>query len=572
MARIFFSVLSIFIVTAAVLLIFQNFMLDEIYENTKINKIKEEFQYIAEEYISDFNNEKLDQITEDYFDYTDATIAFVSNDGKVLNEVFWKGFNSIYVDEGTKTINVIFDDLFDDIGEKRLGYDINTGDEIIIDAINVGGNNYFASSISKNGQSYNVNDVGQISELVNGSAIIHGKIKGFNVVSRESGILSYQPRLLLEEIFNILYAEDENLFEDNIQKYRFMDERSGTNYNVFFKNIHINGEQILITSLFGLENISRVYKIVNPFYVRFFEIMFVILVIVLLSFSKMFTKPMIILSDQAKEIASLNFENKNNVKNQDEIGELADNLNEISYNLCNSIKELEAANLEKAENEEKMRQMLMDLSHEFKTPLGIISGFVEVLDNNIGDKPSGYYLKAINEEVEGLDHLVRQTLELTRLESKGYKLNKTSLNLESLIENMVSKFQNDIDIKNMSLDLELFDYFILADESKMKQVITNILSNAIKYSDNGANIKVFMEDKSDSIMTRFINDKAQIDKSKVHRIWDRYYRLDESHNSSVAGHGLGLSIVKNVLKLHNYEYGINTTESGFEIYFEVPKR
>lgn len=572
MARIFFSVLSIFIVTAAVLLIFQNFMLDDIYENTKINKIKKEFQYIAEEDISDFNNEKLNYTTEDYFDYTDATIAFVSNDGKVLNEVFWKGFNSIYVDDGTKTINIIFDDLFDDIGEKRLGYDINTGDEIIIDAINLGGNNYLASSISKNGQSYNINDVGQISELVNGSAIIHGKIKGFNVVSRESGILSYQPRLLLEEIFNILYAEDENLFEDNIHEYSFMDERSGTNYNVFFKDIQVNGERVLITSLVGLENISRVYKIVNPFYVRFFEIMFVVLVIVLLSFSKRFTKPMIILSDQAKEIARLNFKNKNNVKNQDEIGELADNLNEISYNLCNSIKELEAANLEKAENEEKMRQMLMDLSHEFKTPLGIISGFVEVLDNNIGDKPSEYYLAAINEEVEGLDHLVRQTLELTRLESKDYKLNKTSFNLKSLIENMVSKFQNDIDIKNMCLDLELSDYFILADKSKMKQVITNILSNAIKYSYNGANIKVFMEDKSDSIMTRFINDKAQIDKSKIHRIWDRYYRLDESHNSSVAGHGLGLSIVKNVLKLHNYEYGIDTTESVFEIYFEVPKR
>ena len=232
---------------------------------------------------------------------------------------------------------------------------------------------------------------------------------------------------------------------------------------------------------------------------------------------------------------------------------------------------------ELSKTEELQKDLMANVSHDLKTPLTMIKAYAElILDININDKEKcKNNLTIIIEEVNRLNNLVNDILTLTKVENDLDRLDISSFDLIKLIEKIVK--QHNIYVIKDGYSIEFIhnnikELVIDADKKKIEQVIYNLLNNALNYTgeDKKVIIKVEDDDKNYTIMV--IDSGKGIDKKEIDHIFDRYYRSKKNHKRYVYGTGLGLSIVKNILLLHNYEYGVTSKKNkGTTFYFKIKK-
>ena len=232
---------------------------------------------------------------------------------------------------------------------------------------------------------------------------------------------------------------------------------------------------------------------------------------------------------------------------------------------------------ELSKTEELQKDLMANVSHDLKTPLTMIKAYAElILDININDKEKcKNNLTIIIEEVNRLNTLVNDILALTKVENDLDKLDISSFDLIKLIEKIVK--QHNIYVIKDGYSIEFIhdnikELVIEADKKKIEQVIYNLLNNALNYTgeDKKVIIKVEEDDKDYTIMV--IDSGKGIDKKEIDHIFDRYYRSKKNHKRYVYGTGLGLSIVKNILLLHNFDYGVTSKKNkGTTFYFKIKK-
>ncbi len=300
------------------------------------------------------------------------------------------------------------------------------------------------------------------------------------------------------------------------------------------------------------------------------QLIIVSIVVLLLSIvvayfiSKRLSNPIIRISKAAKLISKgklkTNFDSGSDIK---ELIDLTDALNDMKEEL--------------SKTEELQKDLMANVSHDLKTPLTMIKAYAElILDINIDDKEKcKSNLNIIIEEVNRLNDLVNDILALTKVENDLDKLDISSFDLIKLIKRIVK--QHNIYVIKDGYSIEFIHdnidkLMINADKKKLEQVIYNLLNNALNYTGNDKKviIKVVEDDKDYTIMV--IDSGKGIDKKEIDHIFDRYYRSKKNHKRYVYGTGLGLSIVKNILLLHNYEYGVKSTKNkGTTFYFKIKK-
>ena len=280
--------------------------------------------------------------------------------------------------------------------------------------------------------------------------------------------------------------------------------------------------------------------------------------------SKRLSLPIIKISKAAKLISKGKLKTK--FETTSDIKELVD--------LTNALNDMKD---ELSKTEELQKDLMANVSHDLKTPLTMIKAYAElILDININDKEKcKNNLTIIIEEVNRLNELVNDILNLTKVESNLEKLEKSEFDLIKLIKRIVK--QHNIYVIKDGYSIEFIhnnikELMIDADKKKIEQVIYNLLNNALNYTgeDKKVIIKVEDDDKDYTIMV--IDSGKGIDKKEIDHIFDRYYRSKKNHKRYVYGTGLGLSIVKNILLLHNYEYGVTSKKNkGTTFYFKIKK-
>ena len=265
----------------------------------------------------------------------------------------------------------------------------------------------------------------------------------------------------------------------------------------------------------------------------------------------------------------------------DEIGNLAKTLNFLSSTLENALEDLKYKNKkleEDIEKERKLEEMRKDfvasVSHDLKTPIGIIEGYAEGLKDGIATgKDALIYLDTIIDESHKMNKLVTNMLELSKLESGNLELVIERFNILRLIQKIIKSFKLEFESKNIKLELNTnLEYcYILGDIFQLEQVITNLLSNALKYTPN--NNKVIVElNTNDELVTISIENKgAYIPEEEIDNLYNKFYRIDKARNSSNNSNGLGLAIVKRILKLHESSYSLFNTEDGVKFEFTLKK-
>ena len=214
--------------------------------------------------------------------------------------------------------------------------------------------------------------------------------------------------------------------------------------------------------------------------------------------------------------------------------------------LIKSINNLSA----KLEEQENLRKRLTtDISHELRTPLTSIQTHLEAMIDGIWE-PDTERLNSVNEEVIRLTNLVNQLQNLAKFDSEKSKLNLAKVNVKNLIMNVVYNNQGKALEKNINIecDLESIDSYL--DKDKISQVIVNLLSNAIRYTNNGGKIFISSYKENNNLKIQFKDNGIGIPKENIKYIFERFYRVDESRSKNTGGIGVGLTIVKSIIDLH----------------------
>lgn len=588
--KIFITIVGIFVLIMFLQLVFQNYFLEDIYFDMKISKVEKNFDWLLEDYREkNWSKLKLNIATEDYQNDNGASIIILNENNEILNNHYFEGFNYLTIKKSDGNyINVIVDFLIDEEGNCRnTNNKFDIGEKIEVRGLSIKGTNFLEPLEIRFKDTSVKNDGGYATwnELYKRSpyAIIEisGEIVDENFVVRDNGILSYQQEKLWNEVKGYL-VDNNNRHESIIRlfekgKYTYTEEYSGLFIIVLAKKIEdINGVATYAFSLFTLENIHDAFQILNGYYYYIFVFQIALVLILVYLYSKWITDPLIKLIDVAKSISKLNFTKKCEINTNDELKILSNSLNNISENLSATIGRLEESNeklaieaIKKEENEQRMRNLLTSLSHEFKTPLGIMSGFLEIIQDGVYEKEPQYYMDVISDEINKLNRLVLETIELSKLETGNYKLNLSQFEIKPFIEVLMGKFENRFREKNMDFEIRLDDEIVIGDLNKIEQVVSNLISNGIRYSPNNEKIKVISQIRNKKIYISIKNYGSSIDKEDLDRIWDRFYRAEKSRNRSLGGSGLGLTIVKNILELHESDYGIKNLNNGVEFYFSL---
>jgi signal transduction histidine kinase len=236
---------------------------------------------------------------------------------------------------------------------------------------------------------------------------------------------------------------------------------------------------------------------------------------------------------------------------------------ELSNTLNNAAKELS-----KIEN--FRRELMANISHDLRTPLTLIYGYAEMM-NDFPDEINSQQTQTIMSETARLSSLVNDVLEISKLESGVEKLNITNFNLTQVIKStcdMLSELMKK-DGYNICFDYEN-EIFVNADEIKITQVFYNLLINAINYSAEDKNIIISQTVKGGYVRISVIDKGEGIEPENLPLIWDRYYKTGKSHKRAVTGTGIGLSIVKKIIKLHGGKHGVfSEPKKGSTFWFEI---
>lgn len=299
--------------------------------------------------------------------------------------------------------------------------------------------------------------------------------------------------------------------------------------------------------------------------------------------SKRFTSPILQLNDITKKMAKLDFEQKYRINDSDdEINELGKNINTMSDKLESTIKQLRETNSElekdieeKSKIDEMRKQFISDVSHELKTPIALIQGYAEGLIENVNndDESRKFYAEVILDESNKMDVLVKQLLELMKLEYGKRKFNDEEFDVVELINEVIRKCNVMLEENQIQV---VFDekkpIYAYADDFYVEQVVTNYFTNAIKHAKevNGKKqIKITIQNIKNKIRVSVFNTGDKIPEEDLTRVWGRFYKIDDSRNRENSGSGIGLSIVKAIQNNYQNEYGVQNLSNGVEFYFDI---
>lgn len=288
---------------------------------------------------------------------------------------------------------------------------------------------------------------------------------------------------------------------------------------------------------------------------------FILSFIVAYFVSKRISKPILKINETSKLMSHGNYDITFEESDILELKELANTLNKTTEEL--------------AKTEELRRELMANVSHDLKTPLTLIKANAEMVRDltHTNEEKRNNNLNVIIKEVDRLNLLVEDILDVSASQSNTMSLNIEKFNLNELMKSVLSKYTVLVERDGYKIKLNTDgNYTVKADIKRIEQVIYNLINNAINYTGDDKVVMINLKDKQNKVLVEVIDTGNGIDEEEINHIWDKYYKVDKQYHRVTHGTGLGLSIVKNVLKLHKFEYGVESKKGkGTKFYFYIDK-
>ena len=383
------------------------------------------------------------------------------------------------------------------------------------------------------------------------------------------------------ELWNVLLHTDdmEVLYSnDQYQLLRKNDTRLDSEYLVLVGVLE-NGDMILMRT--AVESIRESAAISNRFLLFVGAAAIVSSLLVAFFTTRHITKPLQQLTDISKRMVDLDFNAKyeSNRSNSYEVEELGNHINRLSENLERTISELKTANVElqddiekKIQIDEMRKEFLSNVSHELKTPLALIQGYAEGLQECINDDAESreIYCDVIIDEADKMNRMVKKLLTLNQLEFGNDQVGMERFDMTELVRGVANSTKILMEQKGIRLELDNpEEAWVWGDEFKVEEVITNYMSNAINHADGGKVIRVFYTRFEDKLRVSVFNTGQPIPEDDIDKIWVKFYKVDKARTREYGGSGIGLSIVKAIMDSFHQQCGVINHEDGVEFWMEL---
>lgn len=417
------------------------------------------------------------------------------------------------------------------------------------------------------------NDVDEIAKTYNYRVLISDG-SGTIVYSSEG-----EKSLMYKSLWNIL---NENLdkISNQIKKqgYAVMtntNKSMGTSINLMG---YLDGDYTVIIST-PMESIQTSARLSGQFTMYVGLILIICGAVAMYLYSRQFTKPIEDMAKAANQMSHLDFDVKVPTGSDDELGRLGASINELSSKLEFTISELKTANNElqkdieqKVQIDEMRKEFLSHVSHELKTPIALIQGYAEGLKEGVNEDAESreFYCDVIMDEASKMNQMVKNLLTLNQLEFGDEDIVFDRFNLTALVRGVLQSMEIMADQAGAKILLHTEeDIYAWADEFKVEQVVKNYVSNACHHVSGDMVIEVKMVQKDGKVRVSVFNTGTPIPEADIAHIWDKFYKVDKAHTREYGGNGIGLSIVKAIMKSFHQEYGVKNYDNGVEFWFEL---
>ncbi len=378
----------------------------------------------------------------------------------------------------------------------------------------------------------------------------------------------------------VLYSQSATTFADStrtvplavVQEAMQSGYVGSTTLGGIFQNSY-NVVGVPVTNTLGTEIIGAVFAASDAQYLDQFRVdvlkIFVLAAAVVFAasfiavgmFSYRMVRPLREMAMAARSFGAGDFSRRVPVTSQDEIGQLALAFNNMASSLSSS--------------EGMRRSFIANVSHELKTPMTTIAGFIDgILDGTIPPDKERHYLKIVSDEVKRLSRLVRTMLDLSRIDSGELKITKQRFDLTDTVVNTLMTFENLIEKRNIQVTglEESHSVFVDGDPDMLHQVVYNLIENAVKFVNEGGVIELHVTEASNRVNFSIRNTGAGISADEIGLIFDKFYKTDKSRSQDKNGMGLGLYIVRTIIKRHGGDITVKSTEGEFcQFDFWLPK-
>ena len=304
--------------------------------------------------------------------------------------------------------------------------------------------------------------------------------------------------------------------------------------------------------------------------------------IVILVMTNRITRPISELTKLSEKMSDLDFDARYQSRAGNEIDVLGDNFNKMSRKLESTISELKSANNklqkdieDKIKIDEMRKEFLDNVSHELKTPIALIQGYAEGLNENISDDPESreFYCEVIMDEASKMNKLVKNLLTLNQLESGKDAPVMERFDIVSLIRGVLGSMHIMIEQKEATVIFEETEpVYVWADEFKIEEVVTNYTSNALNHLDGERKVEIKVLQEEDCVKVTVFNTGIPIPEEDIPNLWNKFYKVDKARTREYGGSGIGLSIVKAIIESMNQKYGVCNYDNGVEFWFTLDCR
>lgn len=296
--------------------------------------------------------------------------------------------------------------------------------------------------------------------------------------------------------------------------------------------------------------------------------------------SKQVTQPIMELNAIAKVMANLDFTAKYAVTSEDEVGSLGKSINALSDQLQLTIEELRQKNEQLEQDikyiskvDEKRKEFMSSVSHELKTPIALIKGYAEGLEENVvhTDEDRAYYYHVILDEAERMSQLIRKLMTLNNLESGHDDLIMEAFDLAGMAQTVLKRGQQLAGDPEIKFEFEApKEVVVYADEFLLEEVVLNYLTNAIHHASGEKRICLSIRVENEKVRLGVYNTGKHLAEEDLDKIWDSFYKVDKSRSRAYGGNGLGLAVVKAIMERHEGEYGAENFEDGVYFWVRLP--
>lgn len=434
-------------------------------------------------------------------------------------------------------------------------------------------------------------ELSESTDNVPTGAVIYFALQGdsdweFNLITRE--IVSPKQQQFLRERLQENFLNKESAGVKVLKQtasYTLQEVRIESDENLYYEIYGYmtdsrGAEKKFILSM-PLERMYRTFRLSNSFYIAIGASVMLLGLVLIIIISNRVSKPIRELSTISDRMKNLDFSARYTGDKTDEIGVLGNNMNEMASQLERTILKLRMANeslekdLEEKKHVDEMRKdFISNVSHELKTPIALIQGYAEGLEDMKDDPESfRYYLDVIIDEAGKMDHMVKKLTTLNQLEFGTADFTPVVFDLVEMVRSILTASGKQAEEAGVSLEAEMPESLsVVGDTFEIEEVLNNYFSNAFHHVKAPNRIRVRVEDLGVTARVSVTNTGDPIPEEELDRIWTKFYKVDKARTRSYGGSGIGLSIVKAIMDAHHMECGVYNEPDGVTFWFELARK